>query len=424
MRPGLLHAGVSVGSAMEQVLEFNAALELILLQAESATRPLEETVPLLAAHGRTLAQPVLADRDQPPFNRSTRDGFAVKAGSPGERAIVGLLRAGERWTGADLLPEQAIEIMTGAPVPRGADAVLMVEHAVLRGDDRLGFTDERTPAAGQNIVPRGSELRVGAVALSRGTRLGAAEIALAASLGAARASVFRRPRVAILATGDELVEVEEMPDTQQIRNSNSYALAALVADAGGEAVQLPIVRDHLEALTRALSEARRCDLIVLSGGVSMGKYDLVEQALAHAGAAFLFTGVRMQPGKPVVFGTLSAGEGREPAFFFGLPGNPISTQVTFLCFVAPLLRAIGGQADRAPLFAQARLAEAVPARPGLTRLLPARLLPAPDAPSVRLVPWKGSGDLQANARANCYALLPADHAEDFAADEAISILLR
>ncbi len=182
--------------------------------------------------------------------------------------------------------------------------------------------------------------------------------------------------------------------------------------------------DRVDALTRALAEARTCDLILFSGGVSMGKYDLVEPVLADARADFFFTSVRMQPGKPVVFGGLPPTATHPHTFFFGLPGNPISTQVTFLCFVAPLLRALSGETDFHSPFAQASLAERVAARPDLTRLLPARLTSTPGAPSVSLIPWQGSGDLAANARANCYALLPAGRATDFAPGETISILLR
>ena len=409
---------------MENVLDFQAALDLVTGEARTLTATAEERLPLLGAQGRVLSRALLADRDQPPFDRSTRDGFALRSGPELERAIVGLLRAGERWPGASLGAGEALEIMTGAAVPAGADAVLMVEHATRTADDRLCFAADRVPSTGQNIVPRGAELRMGQTALAAGTRVAASEIAIAASLGAHEVSVFRRPRVAILATGDELVELEETPEPQQIRNSNSYTLAALVMEAGGEPVRLPIVRDRLDELTRALAEARSCDLILFSGGVSMGKYDLVEQALAEAAAEFFFTGVRMQPGKPVVFGRLAAAGTRAETFFFGLPGNPISTQVTFLCFVAPLVRALAGQVDLGPLFAQAALSEGVAARAGLTRLLPARLTPSTAAPAVRLISWQGSGDLTANARANCYALLPAERTEDFWSGDSVSILLR
>lgn len=409
---------------MDHVLDFLPALDLVTAHARTVMPPAKEQRPLLSAHGRILAQAILADRDQPPFDRSTRDGFALQAGSLADRTVVGLLRAGDRWTGPAIAPDQAIEIMTGAPVPPGANAVLMIEHAIRSADNHLTFAPDRIPVSGQNIVGQGAELRAGQAALTLGTRLDASEIAVAASLGAHQVSVFRKPRVAILATGDELVDLEQTPEPHQIRNSNSYMLAALVAETGGEPVRLPIVRDRTDDLTNALAEARTCDLILFSGGVSMGKYDLVEPILASANATFFFTGVRMQPGKPVVFGALPPSGVHPHTFFFGLPGNPISTQVTFLCFVAPLLHALAGQADFGPLFAQATLSEAIPARPGLTRLLPASLTSSVAKPVVRLIPWQGSGDLAANARANCYALLPADHPSDFTPGETVSLLLR
>ena len=409
---------------MDHVLAFEAALDLVIGKARSLSVAVGPSLPLLEAHGCVLAQSLTADRDQPPFDRSTRDGFALHTSSDFNRKVIGQIRAGELWSRSPLASDQAVEIMTGAPVPPGADAVLMVEHAARSGHDHLTFTPDRAPIAGQNIVPKGSELRAGHIALPAGTRLHASEIAIAASLGAALVVPFRKPRVAILATGDELVELHQQPEPHQIRNSNSYTLDALVTECGGEPIRLPIVPDRVDALTRALAGARGCDLILFSGGVSMGKFDLVEPVLAAASAEFFFTGVRMQPGKPVVFGSLPATTAHPQTFFFGLPGNPISTQVTFLCFVAPLLRALAGETDPAPLFAQATLVEAVAARPGLTRLLPARLTSSPSASSVRLIPWQGSGDLAANARANCYALLPAGRATDFTPGETISILLR
>lgn len=407
---------------MEQVMDFSEALAAVLRAAEGVRSPAVEVVALPKARGRVLAGDLLSDRDQPAFDRSTRDGFALRAGGGAEREIVGMVRAGEQWAGAPLTPGQAVEIMTGAPMPAGADAVLMVEHAEVAGGV-LRYSAERAPQPGQNIVPRGAEMRQGEVALAAGTVLGASEIASAAAIGAARVEVYRRPRVAILATGDELVDLHEDPGPQQIRNSNSYALAALVEEAGGEAVRMPIVRDHTEDLEAALREARSCDLIVFSGGVSMGKFDLVEGVLEAAVARTIFTGVRMQPGKPVVFGVLGASASTAETFFFGLPGNPVSTQVTFLCFVRPLLRALCGNRSRMPLFVQATLSEAAPGRPGLTRLLPAVLTSEVLRPSVRVVPWQGSGDLGANARANGYVVLPPER-ERFAVGEIVTVLLR
>jgi molybdopterin molybdotransferase len=276
--------------------------------------------------------------------------------------------------------------------------------------------------------------------LAAGARIGAAEIALAAGSGCAELGVFRRPRVALVATGDELVEVAEQPGPEQIRNSNSYAIAAMVEAAGGEAWRLRIARDTREDVRARIEEARGAELVILSGGVSAGKYDLVEEVLAEFGAEFLFTGVRMQPGKPVVFGRMAPGvrggastqvpKGEAPGapgvggwvYFFGLPGNPVSTQVTFHCFVEPMLRAMGGAGVEGPRFVQATLAEDVSGRAGLTRVLPARLRSDVDRPEVRLVGWQGSGDLAANARANCYGVLP--DGRDLRVGDVVSVLLR
>jgi molybdopterin molybdotransferase len=332
------------------------------------------------------------------------------------------VRAGEQWLGGALENGAAIEIMTGAPTPDGADAVVMVEH-VERADGMIHSSGDRTIRSGENIVSRGSEARMGETVLAPGTVIEGAEIALAAACGYPALTVFHKPRVAIVATGDELVEIDATPGPQQIRNSNSYGLAALVAQAGGEAVRLPIAPDRRPELEGIIRSARSCELMLLSGGVSMGEYDLVEEVLEALGAEFFFTGVRMQPGKPVVFGRLSATNDLPARYFFGLPGNPVSTQVTFHCFVEPLLRAMAGAAVQGPRFAQATLTADVTGKPGLMRVLPARLTADRLRPEVRLVGWQGSGDLAANARANCYAVLPPEK-ERFAAGDVITILLR
>lgn len=427
-KPRAIAWGFSIGTrkmnSSDKVLSFDEALKAVLLRASDLQTSATETLPLLECGDRILAEPLRTDRDQPPFDRSTRDGFAVRAAEVKRPLrVTGQIPAGERWQGGPMESGCAIEIMTGAPVPEGADAVVMVEH-VAQTDGSVRLAEGRMLRAGENIVPRGSEARAGQIVLAAGAAIGAAEIALAASCGCSQLTVFRRPRVSIVATGDELVELDETPDDQQIRNSNSYGLAALVASAGGEAVRMPIARDRSDALENIIVEARRCsDLLLLSGGVSMGKYDLVEDVLRSMGAEFFFTGVKMQPGKPVVFGRLPA-SGELPAqFFFGLPGNPISTQVTFHCFVAPMLRAMAGAATVSPPFAQATLAEDVPGKPELTRVLPAHLNYNHASPEVRIVAWQGSGDLAANARANCYAVLPPEK-HQFAAGDVITILLR
>lgn len=407
------------------VLAFDDALQLVLHHASDLKRLGIEEKPLLSCASRVLAEAVVADRDQPPFHRSTRDGFAVHAedvAASKPLRVMGQIKAGERWSGASLEHGYAIEIMTGAPLPEGADAVVMVEH-VQQSSESIHIVGDRHLQVGENIVPQGSEARVGEAVLAAGTVIQSAEIALAAACGRSSLAIFRKPRVAIVATGDELVELDEAPNEQQIRNSNSYGLAALVAEAGGEAVRLPIARDQREALVTIILQARSCDLLLLSGGVSMGKYDLVEEVLHSMGAEFFFTGVRMQPGKPVVFGRLPA-SGEFPAqFFFGLPGNPVSTQVTFHCFVGPMLRAMAGAGASVPRFVQAMLAEDVVGKPELTRVLPSRLTYERTHPEVRIVVWQGSGDLAANARANCYAVFPADK-ERFVAGDVITVLLR
>jgi molybdopterin molybdotransferase len=418
------HEENEMSKAVAGVLGFDEALTMVLAHASGLAVPATELVSLLASGDRVLAEAVLADRDQPPFDRSTRDGFAVRAvdfGS-GPLKIAGQVRAGEQWQGRALEPGTAIGIMTGAPIPDGADAVVMVEH-VERADGSIRAVDGRTIRNAENIVRRGSEAGAGQVVLPMGTLIGGAEIALAAACGRPALTVFRRPKVTIVATGDELVEIDAVPAPQQIRNSNSYGLASLVGRAGGEAVRLPIAPDRRAELEETIRSARRCELMLLSGGVSMGEYDLVEEVLEALGAEFFFTGVRMQPGKPVVFGRLPAGDGFPAQFFFGLPGNPVSTQVTFHCFVEPMLRAMAGGAVQGPRFAQATLAEDAKGKPGLMQVLPARLTADRVRPEVRLVSWQGSGDLAANARANCYAVLPPEK-ERFAAGDHITILLR
>ncbi|MGI4827797.1 MAG: molybdopterin molybdotransferase MoeA [Janthinobacterium lividum] len=409
----------------ERVLSFEDALAEVLQHADTVeARPAAIRVPLLEAFGRVLAQAVVAERDQPPFARSTRDGFAVRAADlpEGGLHVVGTVRAGEQWIGDPLQDGETIEIMTGAPVPAGADAVLMVEHGTFAEDNTLGAEEGRSLKSGENVVPRGAEARAGVELVPAGRVLGVAEIAVAASCGYADVEVFPEPRVAILATGDELVELDGTPEDWQIRNSNSYALAALVTAEGGEAVRLPIAQDTREDLRRRITEGRRADLLLLSGGVSMGKFDLVEEVLDGAGAEFLFTGTKIQPGRPLVFGRLPRADDGW-TYFFGLPGNPISTEVCFRLFVTPLLRALCGRTERAPRFSEAKLVDDVPGGARVTRFLPAEITGDWQGVHVRPVPWQGSGDLAANARANGFMVLPIG-TEQFAAGETVRVLLR
>lgn len=417
----------------ERVLEFDEALaEVLRHSAAVAELPREsEPVWLKDAIRRVLAESVCAERDQPPFARSTRDGYAVRSADIAEEQplrIGGSVRAGEMWRGDAVSDCEAIEIMTGAPLPDGADAVLMVEHAQIGPDGRLRIAAGRTLHAGENVVPRGAEAHAGAEVIPAGRRIGAAEIALAASCGYARLDVFAKPNVAVIATGDELVELDQQPEPWQIRNSNSYALAAMAEQESAEPRRLQIARDTLSDLHDRLALANDSDLLLLSGGVSMGKYDLVEQALRERGAEFLFTGAWIQPGKPVVFGRMrreqrSENRNREWLYFFGLPGNPVSTEVCFRLFVAPMLRALTGQTQIAPRFVEARLAEDVKSGSRLARFLPAIVESDWRHVTVRVVPWQGSGDLAANARANGFVVLPSGM-ERLVAGESVRVLLR
>jgi molybdopterin molybdotransferase len=379
------------------------------IEARRVEQPATEIVSLLDAMGRVLAEAILADRDQPPFPRATRDGFAVRAAEANSHQplrLTGLLRAGQ--ANAASIPEgQAWEIMTGAVVPEGADAVFMVEHAIIdSADATVSLEAPRSIRPGENIVPQGAEARAGDQLIAAGVRINAAHIALAAQCGYPQLTVFRRPRVAILTTGDELVPIDATPEAHQIRDSNAPLLAALVATSGGDPWILPAAIDSLEALQKSISQASTADMLLISGGISAGRFDLVDQALERAGAKFQFRGVAMQPGKPVAFGELPAGD-RGTIPIFALPGNPISSAVTFRLLAAPLLAALGGELKPAPRFAQAQLSENWSGNPGLTRFLPARCnfgWPATVCP----VAWQGSGDLAAFARANCCLVIPAD----------------
>jgi len=411
----------------ERVLEFEEALAEVLRHATAVEKPARkpEPVALEAAVGRVLAAAVRAVRDQPPFARSTRDGYAVRSADISDEQplrIIGSVRAGEMWRGSPIGDCEAIEIMTGAPVPDGADSVLMVEHAEIGTDGLLRVVGERELQSGENIVPQGAEAHARAEVIPAGRRVGAAEIALAASCGYAQLETFACPSAAIVATGDELVELNVEPETWQIYNSNSHALAAMVRDEGGEPRRLKIARDAMDDLRDKLAEASGTDLLLLSGGVSMGKYDLVEVALREAGAEFFFTGAWIQPGKPVVFGRIPTEHDRW-LYFFGLPGNPVSTEVCFRLFVAPMLRALSGQTEIAPRFVEAKLTEDVKGGTRVTRFLPAIVESDFTQVTVRVVPWQGSGDLAANARANGFVVLPNGE-ERFAAGESVRVLLR
>lgn len=386
---------------------------------------------LLGAAERVLAEAVVADRNFPPFPRATRDGYAVRAADldrlPARLKVIGEIKAGAALGPTlPIKPGQAAAIMTGAPVLPGADAIVMVEYTSQYAD-----TVEITKgvSAGENIVPTGSEARRGSQLLAAGTRLDHAAIAVAASVGKSQLQVYAKPRVAVLATGDEIVELDVPPGPTQIRNSNSYSLAAQVRAAGGKPVLLPIAPDEPNRLRELITEGLEADLLLLTGGVSMGKHDLVEQVLAESNAEFFFTGVLIQPGRPTVFGRVAGSTGGGSTtvpnytYFFGLPGNPVSTMVTFELFVRPFLQGLSGMTLHKLVFLHARLKSEIRTKTGLKRFLPAILSGEFEQVEVELVPWQGSGDIAATARANCYLVIPPDR-ECIPAGEWMPVLMR
>lgn len=393
-------------------IAFSEARRLVIERVRSAASPPPvETVPLTAAAGRVLAQPIHADRDYPPRPRSVRDGFAVRAADvPAELAIVGELRAGEP-AGQAVSAGEAIEIMTGASIPPGADAVVMVEH--VRADGVRLFVDHPVEA-GHNISPQGGDALEGATLLQPGVRLGYAEIGLLASVGAVYVNVYRRPRVAILATGDELVALEARPEPHQVRNSNSYSLVQQVIRAGGEAHMLPVAKDAMEETIDLIHEGLQCDLLLLSGGVSAGKYDLVELALKTCEAEFYFDRVLIQPGQPCVFGRARG------AFFFGLPGNPASTMVCYEVLARAAQELLSGLAEPNLPISYARLTRPFRHKAGITRFLPATLH---DDGTLTPRSWSGSGDLVSVAAANAW-LVADPNQPDLAAGDWVGVLSR
>lgn len=420
----------------EHVVSLQEARSIVEQHAAELRPHSQEMVSLLESNRRVLSEEICADRDFPPFPRAIRDGYAMLAAdlahAPARLKVVGEIRAGQSGSFA-IHSGEAAEIMTGAPLPEGADAVVMVEYTRRDGGH---VVIERAVESGENFVPRGAEAKPGDVLLAPGHRMDFVAVAMAASVGKSVVQVYARPRVAVLATGDEIVETTAVPEPHQIRNSNTYSLAVQVRDAGAEPVLVPVAPDEPQRLRELLREGLGCDLLLITGGVSMGKYDLVEQELSKFGADFFFTGAKIQPGKPVVFGQAerqldmqkpASGAGRERniqrTFFLGLPGNPISTMVTFELFARPLINALSGAPAGKLRFLRARLKSEIRTKTGLTRFLPGRLSGEYDNVTVEFVPWKGSGDLAAQSRANCYIVVPPDR-ESIRTGEAVDVMLR
>jgi molybdopterin molybdotransferase len=392
-----------------------------VVNARAAAAPQTETIEFAAdpsrALGRILAENVIADRNYPPFDRSTRDGFAVRvadAANPGMRLrLIGESRAGHAFDG-QMEAGSTVQIMTGAPLPRGANAVVMLEDAEVEGDY---VVVHRAVRPGQHYVVEGQETRAGESVIKRGKRLGYAELAMAAQVGRSKIEVAKKPRVAILSTGDELIAVGNAPRRFQIRNSNCISLAAQVSLAGGEPMVLGNAPDDVAELRVRIEEALKADIVILTGGVSVGKYDLVEQVLQEMHVEFFFDAIAIRPGRPAVFGA------RNNTPVFGLPGNPVSTMVTFELLVVPAIEAMSGHPPGSLHLFKAKLAHPVDEKPPLAHFLPARVKWADGQATVEALHWEGSGDIGAVVRGNCF-LVVHESKQKLESGEIVDILPR
>ena len=372
------------------------------------TAPLStERVPIVAALGRVLAEDVVADTDLPPFDRAQMDGYAVRAQdvkeAPVRLRIAGESAAGKGWH-HQLEEGHAVRIMTGAPVPAGADSVQQVE---LTHELKDGTVVEllESVEVGKSIVPRGSEITAGEVVLRAGTTINAAMLAVLAAFGYAQVQVFQKPRVAVLATGSELVAVDQKPGQDQIRDSNNYSISAYAELAGAVVERMPLTGDETSLLKTQLAEAaKRCDVIVTSGGVSMGVYDVTKAALKELDAEIFFERVALRPGKPTVFARLPNG-----TLVFGLPGNPVSVSVTFNLFARTALLAMQGTAEPTLKRETAVLTRSVKGTSDRENYLPAQLTTNDDGELVAFpLKWGGSSDFVAFALTTALAIVPAN----------------
>lgn len=376
-----------------------------IVRQQTALLPSEQ-VELPRALGRVLAEDVVADSDLPPFDRSQMDGYAVRAHdaqyAPVRLRIAGESAAGRGWH-QQLEEGQAVRIMTGAPVPAGADSVQQVELThELKDGTVVELVESVEP--GKSIVKRGAEIKAGEVVSSVGTTITPATMAVLAAFGYANVKVFRRPRVGVLATGTELVAVDQKPGQDQIRDSNNYSISAYAQLTGAVVERLPLTGDETSLLQRQIAEAaERCDVIVTSGGVSMGVYDVTKSALNELEAEILFERVALRPGKPTVFARLPNG-----ALVFGLPGNPVSVSVTFNLFARTALLAMQGAAEPALKRETALLARAVKGTADRESYLPAQLTINDDGQVVAFpLKWGGSSDFVAFAVATALLIVPA-----------------
>ena len=365
-----------------------------------------EQIDLPSALGRVLAQEIVADSDLPPFDRAQMDGYAVRAAdtldAPVRLRIVGESAAGKGWHN-QIDEGEAVRIMTGAPVPEGADSVQQVEltHELKDGTVVELLASVET---GRSVVKRGAEIRAGEVVLRSGVTINASMMAVLAAFGYAQVEVARKPRVAVLATGSELVGIDEQPAQDQIRDSNNYSIAAYAELAGATVKRFPLTRDETSLLTRQIKEASdNCDVVVTSGGVSMGVYDVTKNALQELNAEIFFERVALRPGKPIVFARLPNG-----TLMFGLPGNPVSVSVTFNLFTRTALLAMQGVNEPSLKQETVVLARAVKGTMDRESYLPAQLTTNDDGELIAFpLKWGGSSDFVSFALTTALVIIPA-----------------
>ena len=403
----------------DYLLEVHEAVARILADVHPLA---SERLPLLQAFGRVLARDVRSGVTLPPWNNSAMDGYAVRSADvqalPVTLRVIETVAAGQFPT-RDIVPGEATRIMTGAPVPGGADTVIRVEDSD-GGTEQVEIRDARD--AGKNVRPRGEDVVAGAVAIPAGTVLGAAQLGVLAAIGEGQPECTRAPRVAILTSGDELVELDRFSEVlagRKIVSSNSYTLQALVRAAGGDPVYLGIAADSRESLREHLGRARDCDLIITSAGVSVGEFDYVREVLAELGAKMKFWRVRMRPGAPVGFGLL----GDTP--WLGLPGNPVSTMVTFELFARPAVRKMLGHAQLFRRPVPVVLEEPVTLgekKTELTHFLRGIVTSHPSGPTARLTGPQGSGILTSMSLANALLVVRPERPR-LAAGETVNALL-
>jgi molybdopterin molybdotransferase len=388
----------------QPILSPDEALSIIL---EHTTILDHESVPLVDASGRRLSADVISDINVPPHDNSAMDGYALVAKSttgatrttPARLTVTGEIRAGGDPSPVLADSRSCIRIMTGAPIPGGADAVVQVEDTGESGSTVSVFREVGT---GENVRRAGEDIRQGAAVLARGERLGSGEIGLLASLNHVMVPVFRQPRVAIISTGDEIAEVGGALSHGQIRNSNAYSVAAEARKYGALPSYIGIARDTMEDTRQKLSSALGHDIIITSGGISMGKYDYVGASMMELGVEIMIQTIRMKPGKPCVFGV------RDSTLFFGLPGNPVSSIVSFIQFVRPAILKMTGASKLSKPVLNAILHEDIQKKAGRVHYLRGRFFIENGVIHVTTTGPQGSGILRSMKDANCLIILPEE----------------